>query len=227
MKISRFPLLETPFAAHPHLPIAHPATSPRSTRTLGFRDNIGCRKDAPCPLDAHYPTTPPDASKINVGAPSLDGNATVAGSAGAVPGGSSLVVVNLSSGNVITTTAALDGSFSTGLYAPPGSSLLIKYDLVEDRIDQYWQDVQLSTAPDMSYMNPLPGTMIYVSDVTPGSKLKRSRAPAGSAMREIGLVGGWRERSPAPQVQLVYTFNRVTSAIQRFNAPFVPGFQLH
>ena len=56
-----------------------------------------------------FPTTPPDASKISVSDPDVDGYATVTGAAGTVPPDVAVAVINLSSPTVMTTTASTDG----------------------------------------------------------------------------------------------------------------------
>ena len=113
------------------------------------------------------PDTPPDASKISVGSPNTNGYAVVTGTAGSVPGNVGVAIINLSTRNVITTTANSNGGFQATLFAPPGSSLLIKYSPETDLIDLLW-DHALNPGGDFSYMNPLPGTTIFVPGPNPG-----------------------------------------------------------
>ena len=91
-----------------------------------------------------FPTTPPDASEITVGPPDGAGYAAVAGAAGAVASEATVIVINLNARTAISTTAGTDGAFSATLYAPPGSSLLVKYELDGDRITRYWEAAQFS-----------------------------------------------------------------------------------
>jgi hypothetical protein len=58
------------------------------------------------------PTTPPDAAKIIVAEPDVEGYADVQGLAGAVPGLSTVAVINLDTNSIMTTTATLNGAFS-------------------------------------------------------------------------------------------------------------------
>ncbi|MDT8306279.1 MAG: hypothetical protein RRC07_10105 [Anaerolineae bacterium] len=139
---------------------------------------------------ASLPETPPDASKLSVGDPNAEGIATVSGEPGAVPGEAYVAVVNLSSRNVAITTAGTNGSFDTSLFAPPGSTLMVKYDLEGWRVEKLWADSHLETAPDLSYMNPLPGTMIMAGSPAPSTGSDVPFLSAGS-LGEGKPWGGW------------------------------------
>ena len=115
------------------------------------------------------PTTPPDASKITVNPPNTDGYSVVIGAAGTVPGNVGVAIINLNTRNVITATADNNGGFQATIFAPPGSTLLVKYSPNTDLIDLLW-DHALNPGGDFSYMNPLPGTTIFV----PGSNPERA-----------------------------------------------------
>ncbi|MGW8143495.1 MAG: hypothetical protein ACWGN2_03820 [Anaerolineales bacterium] len=114
------------------------------------------------------PTAPPDASKINVGSPNTDGYAVVNAYSGAVPGNVSVAITNLNTRNVITTTANASGGFQATLFAPPGSTLLVKYSPDPEPINALWNDA-LNPGGDFSYMNPLPGTTVFVPGSNPGT----------------------------------------------------------
>lgn len=114
------------------------------------------------------PSAPPDASKISVGPVDGNGVATVTGAAGAVPTDSIVAVINLSSRNVITATAGSSGTFTADLFAPPGSSLLVKYSDNPDVMQMLWQD-SLTIPGDFAYMTVLPGTTIFVDGPSQGS----------------------------------------------------------
>ncbi len=135
-----------------------------------------------------YPTTPPDASKITVGDPDADGYATVTGGNGAVPAAAEVVVINLNAHTVMTDTADANGAFTAELYAPPGSSLLIKYEIGPDNaIERFWNDavIKISDASTEN-LNPLPGTMIYVAAPPPGD----------GTSQPFHAVGNWWSESP-------------------------------
>jgi hypothetical protein len=111
-----------------------------------------------------FPKTPPDARKISVGSPDAAGYAQVSGDPGSVPADADVVIVNLNAHNVITTTANTQGAFLASLFAPPGSSLLIKYENDGYRIPIFWQAAINGIADGTTdNLNPLPGTVIYVS----------------------------------------------------------------
>jgi hypothetical protein len=113
------------------------------------------------------PTIPPDVNKITVGPPDTDGYSVVTGAPGTVTGNVGVAIINLSTRNVITATADGSGGFQATLFAPPGSSLLIKYSPETDLIDLLW-DHALNPGGDFSYMNPLPGATIFVPGPNPG-----------------------------------------------------------
>ncbi|KPL18363.1 MAG: hypothetical protein AMJ93_13890, partial [Anaerolineae bacterium SM23_84] len=128
-----------------------------------------------------FPTKPPLADRITVAAPDAEGYATVTGLAGAVEPLSAVALVNLNAHNLAIAVADAAGAFTASLYAPPGSTLLIKVDPSGERIQWLWQASQTGAAPaDISYMNPLPGTTLAV-----GSPLQ---APSGDFERAGGFV---------------------------------------
>ncbi len=134
-----------------------------------------------------FPTTPPDASQITVGEPDDEGYATVVGAPGAVEPLSAVAVVNLSARTPMTTTADASGAFTTTLYAPPGSSLLVKYDPDGERVPQLWRDAFVDPLVDGDYMNPLPGTILRAAAPPAGDGAAR-------AFRDVGFLGGAEER---------------------------------
>jgi len=115
-----------------------------------------------------FPTTPPDAERITVSSADAEGNATVTGSAGAVEPFSLVLLANVSARTVTTATADANGAFRATLYAPPGSSLLVKYDPIGHRVARAWQDTQVSQESDISYLSPLPGTILPVGPTETG-----------------------------------------------------------
>ena len=115
-----------------------------------------------------FPTVPPDASKISVGSPDLAGYASVTGTQGAVPPNAQVAIVNLNAHNVAAATADAQGGFSANLFAPPGSSLLIKYETQGIRIQAFYQLAVSSVAdPTVENLNELPGTILYVGGPEP------------------------------------------------------------
>jgi hypothetical protein len=148
-------------------------------------------------IEEPFPITPPDNSKISIGEPNVDGNATVTGADGAVPGGAAVAIINLNSRNTITTTANSKGGFEAELFAPPGSALLVKYDLIGDRVDQLWNDAFLASPPDLSYMNPLPGAIVSVGTLPLDNSLSQPFQSSGYFGGDAEWAGWWITGSAA------------------------------
>jgi hypothetical protein len=137
-----------------------------------------------------FPTEPPRADLITVGEADLDGNAVVSGTAGAVEPLSAVMIVNLSSRNIITATADGTGAFEAVLYAPPGSSIMVKYDLVGDRVEQIWQDAFEVEKPDITYVSVLPGTVLYAGPPSTSATQQDFNA-AGSSVNKPDHPSEW------------------------------------
>jgi len=138
------------------------------------------------------PTDPPMASLINVSPPDQEGYAWVNGEVGSVPGGAQVAIINLNAYNTITTTADVNGEFHAFLYAPPGSSLLIKYDEEGERLQNYW-DLATDNVLDGDFtgINGLPGTIIYVGDATPPSGSIQEFSTSGKFGLGDATWAGW------------------------------------
>lgn len=145
----------------------------------------------PTAIPQPFPTTPPDASKITVSAPDVDGYATVIGAPSAVEPLAAVAVINLSAQTPMTTTADANGAFTTTLYAPPGSSLQIRYDPAGDRVNQFWQEALVYEADRaVQYMNPLPGTTLHVGAPPPGDGSRQEFHRVGQ-ITSPAAGGGW------------------------------------
>jgi len=131
---------------------------------------------SPNEISPPFSITPPDASKISVSDPDVDGYATVTGAAGAVAPLADVILINLSANNVMTATADTTGAFTAFLFAPSGSSLLVKYETDKrphpqwSRIEAFWGEAQAAAAanPRTENLNPLPGTIVRAGDPMPG-----------------------------------------------------------
>ena len=147
----------------------------------------------PGAANASYPTTPPRADLITVGAPDAEGYASVHAAAGAVPPRARVVLVNLDARNLVVASADATGAFSARLFAPPGTSLLVKYDPTGEAIDLLWQRSQPGpTTGDFSYVNPLPGATIPVG-VRPwgGGNAQAFQAVGGFQNETAHTWAGW------------------------------------
>jgi hypothetical protein len=151
--------------------------------------------------NSSYPTTPPDASLITIGAPDVGGYALVSGSSGAVPPEAAVAIANLYARNVITATADISGAFSATLYAPAGSELLIKYDLEGDRVREFWENAS-SSVPigklSWEMLYPLPGAIIRTGGSPPSGSYSQSFDIVSSFLRDSPR--GWAGWSYSGQV---------------------------
>jgi hypothetical protein len=136
---------------------------PRITADLRSNDITGLvitlLNDRPPAL----PTVPPDANRITVGGADINGIAAVTGSAGTVEPLSDVVIVNLNAHSMAHTIADANGGFSSSVFAPPGSTLMVKYDPDGWRTIALLSEVATATGT-VTYLefNPLPGTMVNV-----------------------------------------------------------------
>jgi len=138
-----------------------------------------------------YPKEPPIASLINISEPDMEGYATVSGAPGCVPPLAAVMVLNQSANYVAMTTSNAVGAFSTDLYAPEGSWLLIKYDPRGEILVNLWDrafssDMENAFAGNTSVQN------------LPGVTLRTGELPAGgagwqdfTAVGRMGWWGGW------------------------------------
>lgn len=141
-----------------------------------------------------FPTTPPDASKITVSDPDIEGYATITGAGGAVEPLSAVIIINLSARNVMAATGDADGAFTATMYAPPGSSLLVKYETEGDRVERFWQEAQTGVAEAaVENLNPLPGTILRVDAPSPGDGERQPFHTVSAFMVESDAKGwaGW------------------------------------
>jgi len=165
---------------------------PRTVVDLRSGDQTGVVVRLLTEPEPPFPTAPPRADRITVGPPDVEGYATVSGAAGSVMPWSGVAVVNLSALNLVVTHSDPQGAFSARLYAPPGSSLWIKYDPDGWRAAQLWAHSQPGMAPgDVSYTNPLPGTIVTVG--TPGTPSSRQHhfSTVGALRGPAYEWGGW------------------------------------
>ena len=74
------------------------------------------------------PDDPPKAALMSISPPTADGEVTVSGAMGSVVSQSVVVAATLETGHFTTAQATADGSFTATLFAPAGTSVLIKAD---------------------------------------------------------------------------------------------------
>jgi hypothetical protein len=132
---------------------------------------------ATLPLNTAYvhpiPYEPPDASKISFGAPDGLGEVLVTGTAGAALPLAQILLVNLNSAHQAHTTSESDGSFSTRIYAPPGSAIMVKHGPPGHR----WDNLEAGVAGSVDVF---PGTIINLSHSHDGGAYGLPFAAAGA-----------------------------------------------
>ena len=130
-----------------------------------------------------WPTDPPDASLISVGTVDDLGEATVSGAAGSVAPFSIVMVVNMDSSNQASAASAADGSFSTKVFAPQGSRLLIRHGPPGFR----WTDLDTGVVEGT---NPFPATIVSVPFSPPGGGSGVWFATVGATKTTASVVSG-------------------------------------
>ena len=91
----------------------------------GVTDLVVTVSQDPMPF---VPDDPPKAALISISPPTADGEVTLRGVAGSVPPHSVVVAATLETGHFTTAQATTDGSFTATLFAPAGTSVLVKAD---------------------------------------------------------------------------------------------------
>ena len=125
------------------------------------------------------PDDPPKAALIGISAPTADGEVTLSGAAGSVPPQSAVVAITLDTGHFTTAQATADGNFTATLFAPAGTSVLIKADPVGTTVAQF-MDIVADSNSNTNFppvLATLPGTIVRVAD-PPGAGI-----PIGGAGR--------------------------------------------
>ena len=142
------------------------------------------------------PGDPPKAALISISSPTADGEVTLTGATGTVAPHSAVVAFTLETGHFTTAQAAADGSFTATLFAPAGTSVLIKADPFGSSVAEFLptagdggKQILLSSGGQGGYLYPLaglPGTILRVAD-PPGAGI-----PIGGAgRRSLESLPAW------------------------------------
>ena len=111
------------------------------------------------------PDDPPKAALISMSSPTADGEVTLTGAAGSVAPHSVVVAVTLNTGHFTTVQATASGSFSVTLFAPAGTSVLIKADPVGTSVAEFLaNDLNQGGGEPVEHISALPGTILRVAD---------------------------------------------------------------
>ena len=111
---------------------------------------------------------PPKAALISISQPTADGEVTLSGAAGSVAPHSAIVAITLETGHIATAQATDDGSFTATLFAPAGTSILIKADPVGANVARFVNSERFVNDDQddnpTSSLSALPGTILRVAD---------------------------------------------------------------
>ena len=129
------------------------------------------------------PDDPPKAALISISAPTAAGEVTLNGAAGAVAPQSAIFAITLETGHFTTAQATASGSFTATLFAPAGTSVLIKADPVGTGVAQFVDSDP--DDPEDRGLSALPATILRVAEPSgPGiqiggaGKIDWNRLPA-------------------------------------------------
>ena len=137
---------------------------------------------------AFVPDDPPKAALISISPPTPAGEVTVTGAAGAVAPGSAVFLATLDTGHFTTTQATGSGSFTATLFAPAGTSVLIKADPVGANVAQFLDRFETNDGPEQK-LPALPGTILRVAD-PPGAGI----SIGGAGRRDNASLPAWTFR---------------------------------
>ena len=126
----------------------------------------------PMPL---VPDDPPKAALISISPPTAAGEVTLVGAAGCVAPESTVFVSTLNTGHFTTVQATNNGSFTATLFAPAGTSILIRADPFGIIMEQFLDEFSRSEEPSPNMLSALSGTILRTAD-SPGSGIPISGA---------------------------------------------------
>ena len=150
----------------------------------GVTDLILTVRRQPMPF---VPDDPPKAALISISPPTADGEVTIRGAAGSVAPDSAVIAITLETGHFTTTQATTDGSFTAALFAPAGTSVLIKTDPIGASVARF-ANIDPPLDANSGLIAALSGTIIRVAD-PPGAGI-----PIGGAGRVEGQLPVWSFR---------------------------------
>ena len=110
------------------------------------------------------PDDPPKATLISISSPTADGEVTLTGAAGAVTPGSTVFLATLDTGHFTTAQATDEGSFTATLFAPAGTSILVKADPLGANVARFLYLLLETDLAAEQELSALPGTILRVAD---------------------------------------------------------------
>ena len=139
----------------------HPTRRRLNVSEKGVSDLVLTVSRQPMPF---VPDDPPKAALISISAPTPDGEVTLRGAAGAVAAGSTVFMATLNTGHFTTTQARADGSFTMPLFAPAGTSILIKADPFGTTVAQFLDAFLVDSEASPTFLAVFPSTILRVAD---------------------------------------------------------------
>ena len=121
------------------------------------------------------PDDPPKAVLISISPPTADGEVTLTGAAGAVAPGSTVFVTTLETGHFTTAQATVSGSFTATLFAPAGTSVLVKADPFGATVARFLDEFLADPKASPNTLSVFPSTILRVADL-PGAGMPISGA---------------------------------------------------
>ena len=121
------------------------------------------------------PDDPPKAALISISPPTAEGEVTLTGAAGCVAPESTVFVTTLNTGHFTTVQATANGSFTATLFAPAGTSVLIRADPFGTKVARFLDELPESEVPSPIILSALPSTILRVMD-SPSSGISISGA---------------------------------------------------
>ena len=160
----------------------HPTRHRLEVSGAGVTDLILMVSRQPLPF---VPDDPPKAALISISSPTADGEVTLRGAAGSVAPESAVVALTLDTGHFTTAQATADGSFTATLFAPAGTSVLIKADPVGTNVAQLLDRFETNEDPEQK-LSALPGTILRVAN-PPGTGI----SIGGAGRRDHESLPAW------------------------------------
>ena len=138
----------------------HPTRRRLEVSGAGVADLILTVSRDPLPF---VPDDPPRAALISISPPTAAGEVTLTGAAGCVAPRSAVVAITLDTGHFTTAQATDDGSFTAALFAPAGTSVLIKADPFGPSVAQF-AAIDPAEQDPVERLSALPGTILRMAD---------------------------------------------------------------
>ena len=167
----RVPPAEYVLLVRPVLPL-QPTRRRLEVSRAGVTNLVLTVSQQPIPF---VPDDPPKAALISISPATAAGEVTLSGADGSVTPHSTVVAITLNTGHFTTAQATASGSFTAALFAPPGTSILMKADPVGTTVARFLDEVSTDSEFPVTTLAALPSTILRVADL-PGTNISISGA---------------------------------------------------